>query len=133
MSELLFYDGTCGVCHWAVRFVAKRDRRGAFRFAPLGGETFRDRVPAEQRDELPDSIVVATADRRLLVRSSAVVHILWQLGRGWRAAAVLLAIVPRVLRDPAYAAFARVRKRLAPPPEGSCPLMPPELARRFDP
>ena len=132
-TEHLYYDGTCGVCHWAVRFVAVRDPGGAFRFAPLDGETFRERVPEPARADLPDSIVVTTTDGRVLVRSTAVVHILWRIGGMWRPLGALLAVIPRVLRDTGYAAFARVRRRLAPPPEGACPLMPPELGRRFDP
>ncbi|HZH02738.1 MAG TPA: DCC1-like thiol-disulfide oxidoreductase family protein [Myxococcaceae bacterium] len=36
-SDILFYDGGCGLCHRAVRFVLARDPAGRFRFAPLGG------------------------------------------------------------------------------------------------
>ncbi|MEM8929536.1 MAG: DUF393 domain-containing protein [Acidobacteriota bacterium] len=133
MNEHLFYDGTCGVCHWAVRFVAERDRRGHFRFAPLDGDTFRQSVPDAAQNTLPDSIVVTTDDGRLLVRSTAVIHILWRLGGLWRPVAAVLAVIPRALRDAGYASFARIRKRLVAAPEGACPLMPPELGRRFDP
>lgn len=133
MTEHLYYDGSCGVCHWAVGFVAKRDQIGHFRFAPLDGETFRQAVPDATRDALPDSIVVTTDDGRMLVRSTAVIHILWRLGGLWRIFGALLGIVPRVARDAGYAGFARIRKRLVAAPEGACPLMPPELGRRFDP
>ena len=41
--EIIFYDGHCGLCHAAVRFVVARDdREEGFVFAPLGGETFRE-------------------------------------------------------------------------------------------
>ena len=33
--HLLLYDGECGFCHWAVRFVLARDRKGLFHFAAL--------------------------------------------------------------------------------------------------
>jgi predicted DCC family thiol-disulfide oxidoreductase YuxK len=33
--HLLLYDGECGFCHAAVRFVLARDRRGVFRFVAL--------------------------------------------------------------------------------------------------
>src|SRR6185503_7836994 len=33
--HLLLYDGECGFCHGAVRFVLAHDRRAAFRFAAL--------------------------------------------------------------------------------------------------
>lgn len=133
-TERIFYDGDCGVCHLSVSFVARHDRTGrAFRFAPLGGETFEEAVPAGERAELPDSIVVVTAAGDVLVRSRGVIHILKRLGPFWRAAGALLWLVPRPLRDLGYDAFAAIRHRLARRPEGACPLMPPELGRRFDP
>src|SRR5437879_3847393 len=49
-TETIFYDGHCGLCHWAVRFVLAKDRNGdAFRFAPLDSDAFRAAVPQEQR------------------------------------------------------------------------------------
>ena len=71
--ELLFYDGGCGLCHRAVRFVLWADPEGrAFRFAPLGGDTFQALVSAGERERLPDSLVVRTTeDGRLLTRSTA--------------------------------------------------------------
>ncbi len=133
-AERIFYDGDCGVCHWAVRVVARHDREGAaFRFAPLGGETFAAELPAPQRENLPDSIAVHTADGVLLLRSQGLVHILRRLGPLWRVLGAVLALVPRPLRDFGYDRFAAVRHRLVRRPEGACPLLPPELGRRFDP
>src|ERR1700689_3400113 len=80
-AEYLFYDGHCGLCHRAVRFVLRHDRGGrAFRFAPLQGSTFRARVAEERRVGLPDSVVVLTRDAELLVRSAASLHIFRRLG-----------------------------------------------------
>ena len=131
--ERIFYDGDCGVCHWGVRFIARRDPGGAaFRFAPLGGETFRRRVPAELRAQLPDSLVVETADGRLLLRTGAVVHILRRLGLLWRLLGLALFLIPASLRDFAYDRFAAVRHLLVARPRASCPALPPELRRRFE-
>jgi len=133
-AERIFYDGDCGVCHWAVGFVARHDRTDeAFRFAPLWGETFHDQVPPEVARSLPDSLVVRTRSGSLLLRSDAVVHILRRLGLGWRIQGALLALVPKAVRDWAYDRFAERRRNLAKKPDGSCPLMPPELRQRFDP
>ena len=61
--EVIFYDGHCGFCHRAVRWVLKRDPAGTrFRFAPLQGPTFLKRVPAFYRATLPDTIVLQTSD-----------------------------------------------------------------------
>ena len=132
--ERIFYDGDCGVCHWAVAFVARHDPSGeAFRFAPLDGEVFVRHVTAEARRDLPDSMAVLTAAGELLLRSDGVVHILRRLGPWWRLLGGLLALVPRAVRDYFYDRFAERRHRLAARPEGTCPIVAPELRRRFDP
>jgi len=132
--EFLFYDGHCGLCHRAVKFVLRHDPAGtAFRFAPLQGETFERMVPAEQRAGLPDSVVVQTREGALLVRSSAFIHILRRLGGGWRVLAAILAVVPRAVRDAAYDFVARVRYRIFGRQDDVCPLVPAELRKRFAP
>jgi predicted DCC family thiol-disulfide oxidoreductase YuxK len=133
-AEMLFYDGHCALCHGAVKFVLKHDRSGnAFRFAPLEGETFRSQVPASERANLPDSIVVLTSDGRLLVRSDAFLHILRRLGRAQKILAGALAIIPRPVRDFAYDFIARVRYRVFGRRDDVCPLVSPGLRKRFDP
>ena len=130
---MMFYDGHCGLCHRAVRFVLAEDREGKlFRFAPLQGETFQRLVAAEQRKTLPDSVVVLTADGRLLVRSEAFLDILRRLGGAWRVVAVVLGVVPRGLRDFVYDFVARVRFHVFGRREDLCPVMPAELRARFD-
>ena len=132
-TEHIFYDGDCGVCHWSVTFVARHDRSGAFRFAPLGGEVFRRGVPEQSHRSLPDSIIVRTEAGALLLRSDGVVHILRRLGPSWSFLGWLLALVPRTVRDYFYDRFAERRHRLARRPDGTCPILPPELRQRFDP
>jgi predicted DCC family thiol-disulfide oxidoreductase YuxK len=130
--ELLFYDGGCGLCHRAVRFVLWADPEGrAFRFAPLGGETFQALVPAGERERLPDSLVARTAAGVLLTRSTGALHALRRLGGAWRALAVLLGVVPRPIRDVVYDFVARVRFRLFARPKDACPFVPPPLRSRF--
>jgi predicted DCC family thiol-disulfide oxidoreductase YuxK len=132
-TEAIYYDGHCGLCHRAVRFVLAEDRAGdAFRFAPLGGNAFRVAVPEDARAGLPDSIVVQRADGGLLARSAAVLYIGARLGGAWRTLAAVTWIVPRPLRDLAYDGVARVRYRLFGRPAEVCPIIPPELRGRFD-
>jgi predicted DCC family thiol-disulfide oxidoreductase YuxK len=133
-SERIYFDGECGLCHRWVLFTLRRERgRELFRYAPLQGTTFAAEVPAPERDGLPDSIVVRTADGHLLVRSAAALHVLRRIGGGWGALAAALRLVPRPLRDWGYDRVAAARKRLFARPEGLCPLAPAGLARRFDP
>lgn len=132
--ETIFYDGHCGLCHHAVRFLLKQDRSGtAFRFAPLQGPTFQSRVPAAQRAALPDSMVVQTIDGTLLMRSNAWIHVLRRLGGKWRLAAALMSVFPRPLRDVVYRFVARTRYRFFGRRDIVCPVLPAQLRMRFDP
>jgi predicted DCC family thiol-disulfide oxidoreductase YuxK len=131
--DLLFYDGGCGLCHRSVRFVVARDPRGRFRFAPLGGKTFRAAVPPALQEGLPDSIVLRTADGSLRVRSDAALHVLRRLGGGWRLLASLLGLLPRRLRDAGYDFVVRRRARWFASPADACPLVPAHLRARFAP
>ncbi len=131
-TDMIFYDGACGLCHGAVRFVLAEDRGGAaFRFAPLDGAAFGELVPERQRRELPDSLVVRTAEGLLLTRWPAVVHILGRLGGLWRVLGGVLGVLPVALGDRLYDGLARVRRRLFRPPSASCPLLPAHLRERF--
>jgi len=130
--DLLFYDGGCGLCHHLVRFAIRRDPEGSrFRYAPLGGATFQEVLPAADRSALPDSVVLRTADGRTLIRSDAVLHLGERLGGVWRLLARTLGLLPRWLLDFGYDRVAGVRKRLFAPPAGVCPVLPPELRGRF--
>jgi predicted DCC family thiol-disulfide oxidoreductase YuxK len=132
--EMLFYDGHCGLCHGAVQFVLRHDGSGkAFRFAPLQGTMFEQLVPATQRSQLPDSIVVLTRQSSLLVKSDAIIYILRQLGGFWRILAGILRVFPRFLRDAGYDFIAGVRYRIFGRRDDVCPVMPPELRARFNP
>jgi len=133
-TEILFYDGHCGLCHRTVKFALKHDRsRNAFRFAPLQGPTFQALVPADRRAGLPDSIVVLTQSGELLVRSNAFLHILRRLGWGRRILADVLSVVPRPARDVVYDFVARIRYRIFGKSDELCPIVPPDLRKRFDP
>ena len=130
-TGILFYDGSCALCHAAVRFVLAEDRSArAFRFAPLESELFRTRVPESERAALPDSMVLRTADARLLTRSEAVLEMLACLGGLWRIVAVLGRVIPRPLRDALYNGIAAVRYRVFGTKAQACPILPPELRER---
>jgi predicted DCC family thiol-disulfide oxidoreductase YuxK len=130
-ADLVFYDGACGLCHSTVLFLLKRDADGSrFRFSPLQGETFAARI---SRVDLPDSVIVLTAEGEVLIRSAGVVHLLRRLGGGWALVGVLLRLIPRLLRDWGYDRVAAMRRFLFRKPEGACPLVPARLRPRFLP
>lgn len=132
--DLVFYDGACGLCHRTVRFLLLRDVEGdRFRYAPIGGETFGERIASAQRTGLPDSIVVLTEGGSLLVRSRAVLHLLGRLGGVWSLLAVVLRAVPSGFADLVYDMVARVRGKFFARPTEACPVLPAGLRTRFLP
>jgi predicted DCC family thiol-disulfide oxidoreductase YuxK len=132
-SAWVFYDGNCALCHGWVRLVLAEDTDGkAFRISPLQGELFAARVPAEKRVSLPDSLVVQIENGTVLTRSAAVLHVLRRLGGLWRIIGATLAVVPPSVLDWFYDQVATVRKQLFGTRENLCPVLSPELRRRFD-
>jgi len=131
--EHLFFDGTCGLCHRIVRFVAAEDRGSAFFYSPLEGETIRGLLTDAQRAALPDSVVVRTDRGQLVLRSDAWIHVLRRLGGAWRAFGALLAVVPRPIRDVLYLLVARTRRLFFARPKESCPLLSTRLRGYFLP
>ena len=130
VTDTVFYDGTCGLCHRSVRFILAEDRRGtAFTFSPLGSERFLADIG--DRPDLPDSVIVFTADRTVLMKSDAFIRILNRLGGLWRVIGILFSLIPRSLRDVAYDFIARIRYRLFGRAKDACPLLPPDLRARF--
>ncbi len=130
--DLVFYDGTCGVCHAFVRFVlAEDERQDRFHFSPLGSDTFRESIAERDRALLPDSVVLRSADRALFTRSTAVLRTGKRLGGIWRLLAEAATAVPRPLRDGAYDVVARTRRKLFDRPQSACPIAPPPLRRKF--
>ncbi|MFZ5891368.1 MAG: thiol-disulfide oxidoreductase DCC family protein [Myxococcota bacterium] len=131
---VLLYDGDCGFCATSVQFVLRHDKRSrALRFAPLAGE-----LGEQVRREHPelagvDSMIwyePGASAGTVRVRSEALLALLGYLGGGFRVLARLGRVVPRRLRDSAYAAFAARRKRFG----GELCLMPtPEERARFLP
>ena len=129
--DVIFYDGECGLCHGAVRFVLAEDRRGRTLFSPLQGATFKRMVRDDVRKDLPDSFVVLDDAGELLLRSSAVVHVAMRLGGWWRVLGTLLFIVPKPIRDAGYRFVGAVRHRLFARPSRHCPFVPASMRARF--
>ncbi len=129
----IFYDGACGLCHRFVALVIAEDRDAVFWFAPLGGTTFESMVPAHSRVTLPDSLVISTADGRLLTTAAAARHALVRLGGVWRVIGEVLGVLPHGLCEWGYRRVASVRRRLFARPESACPVLPAHLRERFRP
>lgn len=106
-TNVLFFDGVCGLCNRSVDFILSHDHRGAIRFSPLQGET-AERVSggewrvANSETQTFDTIVWLDSSGREFVRSAAAVRVLWRMGGGWWLIGWLLYLIPRPLRDIGY-------------------------------
>lgn len=127
--DQVYYDGSCGLCHGAVRWLLAEDRRDVFDFAPLESEQF-SRVAARSTSGLPDSVVLETASGEILVKSGAVVHLLSRLGGMWRVIGWLARVIPLPVREFLYDVVARIRYKLFTRPADACPILPPDLRHR---
>ena len=109
----MIFDGTCNLCHGAVRFIVKRDKQRRFRFASIQSE-IACQILAEQ------GIVVDLEDLRsfylvdesgVQAQSEAALAVVSHLDGLWP----ILKIVkwfPRALRDWGYHQIASRRYRL---------------------
>jgi predicted DCC family thiol-disulfide oxidoreductase YuxK len=136
---LVLFDGQCGLCNRAVRWLLRRDRQDRLRFAPSDSPKFaavmdRYRAAAEDSQEGPETILVVRdlggAKERVLLRSDAVLALLGELSQPWQAVGAVLRWVPRPLRDAGYRLIARWRYRIWGRLE-SCPMPAAEERGRF--
>jgi predicted DCC family thiol-disulfide oxidoreductase YuxK len=78
-------------------------------------------VDDAERRTLPDSLVLRTADGRLLVRSAAVLECLRRAGGFARGLAAIAGLVRPELADRLYDFVARRRRRWFAAPPSACP------------
>jgi predicted DCC family thiol-disulfide oxidoreductase YuxK len=114
---LVLYDGICGLCHGAVRFLLRHDQRDRFRFAALQSDFARQslahhRHNAEARDTVCVLVNFGQPEEKLLVKSDAALFALVALGGIWKVLGKVARVLPRFLRDAAYGWLARHRYRI---------------------
>jgi len=109
-GPVIVFDGVCVLCNGWVRFLLRHDRRRRYRFAAMQTRAGRRLLDAHGLDaDDPASFLLVDGDRAW-TDTDAIRRVLVGLGGMWRAAA-LLALVPRIVRDPLYRRIARNRYR----------------------
>jgi predicted DCC family thiol-disulfide oxidoreductase YuxK len=144
---IVLYDGVCGLCNRGVQFILNRDPAGLFRYASLQSTLaarILERHGADARD-LNTVYVVLHGNQpaeKLFARSDAAIFILRHLGTTvgsqavparfsyWRAAALLLQLIPRPVREWVYRLVASNRYRVFGRYD-ACPVPSEETRRRF--
>ena len=132
--ERLFYDGSCALCHGAVRFVLAEDPEGRVLAVRAPRERGLPRRRSRRRSGsacptaswFPRPTGACSRDRRECCTSSSASAAVW------RVLAILGRLVPAGLRDAAYDLVARVRYRFFGRKDDACPFIPAALRGRFD-
>lgn len=121
-KAILFYDGTCAFCHAIIRFALIRDTHDLLTFAPLQGETIK-----EKNIDIKDmeSIILYTQNKETLYKSDAGISLLKRLGGRWFIMAKIIEFIPKILRDTLYDIIAKIRYKIAGKTKSTiCPVLP---------
>lgn len=108
---VILYDGSCKLCHGAVRFIVERDPDCVFMLCPLRTET-ADQLISKHCDpsSIPDSLVLVTDDS-IWMTGDAALQIAQNLNAPWPFFGRLGGILPKSGRDGLYRFVARNRYR----------------------
>lgn len=110
-GNILLFDGVCNLCNGLVRFIIKRDPNAKIKFAPLQATEGQSLLKKfDLTTDNIDSVVYIAGDKHFL-RSSAVLHLLKELGGGWKLFYVCIA-VPHFIRDFFYNLIAKSRYKI---------------------
>ena len=126
---VVLFDGTCAFCEGAVRFIARRDPSGRFRFgASQSPQAAALLAPFGLTRERARSLILIEEGEGYL-RSTASLRIARRLTWPWRLLGAFL-LVPAPIRDAVYTVVAAARHRLA-GSSNACEVPPPEIRDRL--
>lgn len=107
--NIILFDGVCNLCNGVVVFLIKRDKKALFRFATIQsgtGELLLERYNIKSKN----TTLYYFRDDVCFIKSTAILHILRDLGGGWRFFYSLI-VIPACLRDAIYLFISRNRYR----------------------
>ncbi len=128
-NNILLFDGICNLCNGLVNFIIRRDHHKRILIIPLQsdeGKMIVKKVISDSEDI--KTVVYITGDGYFL-RSSAIIHLIRDLGGFWKLFYCLI-IIPVFLRDPVYDLIAGYRYKLFGKRE-SCTITSQEMAKRL--
>ena len=112
-KHLVLYDGECGFCNHTVQWLLARDHKEELYFAPLQGEIATQILPQFTLPADLDSIIYVrnvSDSSEAFIHSAAALEIVRVLPSPWSWLRWFL-IIPSVIRDGFYKAFAKRRIR----------------------
>lgn len=126
-SNIVFFDGHCGLCSEFVDFVLKADKRKIFKFSPLQSEFASKHLPEFLTRDL--STVVIIIDGQTFTKARAVLHLFKKMGGPWSLLSIFR-FLPKGILNFFYDQIAKYRYLIMPKKE-TCRLPTPQEKERF--
>ena len=122
VENIIYYDGECGLCHLAVRFILRVDSKSKFYFSPLSN--------LDNNLKNIDSIIAKKGNTGFY-EGQAVIMIFEIIDNNWNYLAKVLKVIPIKFLDTAYRWVSRNRAKISVKKVSSCPVVPTYYQKRF--
>ena len=122
VKNLNYYDGECGLCHLAVRFILRIDSKSNFYFSPLSN--------LDINLKNIDSIILKRGNK-VFYEGMAIIMIFENIDNNWNYLAKILKLIPITVLDTAYRWLSRNRAKISVKKVSSCPMVPSYYQKRF--
>ena len=122
VKNVIYYDGECGLCHLAVRFILRVDSKNNFYFSPLSN--------LDINLKNIDSIVLKRGNK-VFYEGMAIIMIFENIDNNWNYLAKILKLIPINVLDTAYRWVSRNRAKISVKKVSSCPMVPSYYQKRF--
>ena len=122
VENVIYYDGECGLCHLAVRFILRVDSKSKFYFSPLSN--------LDNNLKNIDSIILKRGNK-VFYKGQAIIMIFENIENNWNYLAKVLKLFPVNVLDTAYRWVSRNRAKVSVKKVSSCPIVPNSYQKRF--
>ena len=122
VENIIYYDGECGLCHFAVRFILRVDSKSKFYFSPLSN--------LDDNLKFIDSIVLRRGNQ-VFYEGQSIIMIFENIENNWSYLAKVLKLIPINVLDTAYRWVSRNRAKISKKKVSSCPIVPSSYQKRF--
>ncbi len=99
----IFYDGDCGLCHYSISWVVKRDKKNKFHYKNIN--ELQKKIT--YRNQALDSVILYE-EGKYYIKGNALIQILRGVGK--TKLAFCLSLCPRAFRDFIYYLISKGRK-----------------------
>lgn len=129
LKNIIYFDGVCILCNWAIRFIIRYDKKEVFRFSSLQSDFSKKQLLYMNGQGIKINSVVYQDGNHFYTRSDAVLEILKKIGGIWKLF-YAFKIIPKSARDWLYELIAKNRYFLF-GKRNSCMIPPTAIIHRF--